>query len=346
MVLAPHRGHASSSSRAQLLRLRDPLPRQPPGAGVRDGAARAGASRTRSRAGSRMFDRTEIKDIVAYLRLIANDDDDPAFLRAVTAPKRGIGQTTLARLGDIAGAAPARACSPRRSRRSSRRPCRRASARRSREFCALINDLRYRARARARGAAARRAHARHRLRGLAHRHARQARRDRARARACATSSTGSARKGETDDRNLHRAHADDRAHHDAREPRRRGRGRGAPVDAARGEGPRVSARVHRRAGGGHPAAPRVDRRRATSTRSAGSCTSASRARGSRCTCRGAAARKRAGERVAVPAVALHRRARAGGPALRRRAAARRTRPRSEKVRGQRAPEVAEGDAAR
>ena len=41
--------------------------------------------------GQSLFDRTEIKDIVAYLRLIANDDDDPAFLRAVTTPRRGVG---------------------------------------------------------------------------------------------------------------------------------------------------------------------------------------------------------------------------------------------------------------
>ena len=54
--------------------------------------------------GQSMFDRTEIKDIVAYLRLIANDDDDPAFLRAVTTPKRGVGPTTLARLSEISSA--------------------------------------------------------------------------------------------------------------------------------------------------------------------------------------------------------------------------------------------------
>jgi ATP-dependent DNA helicase Rep len=54
--------------------------------------------------GQSYFDRAEIKDIVAYLRLIANDDDDPAFIRAVTTPRRGIGATTLERLGAIAGA--------------------------------------------------------------------------------------------------------------------------------------------------------------------------------------------------------------------------------------------------
>ena len=54
--------------------------------------------------GQSYFERAEIKDIVAYLRLIANDDDDPAFIRAVTTPKRGVGATTLERLGAIGGA--------------------------------------------------------------------------------------------------------------------------------------------------------------------------------------------------------------------------------------------------
>lgn len=54
--------------------------------------------------GQSYFERTEIKDIVAYLRLVANDDDDPAFIRAITTPRRGVGATTLARLGEIARA--------------------------------------------------------------------------------------------------------------------------------------------------------------------------------------------------------------------------------------------------
>lgn len=53
--------------------------------------------------GQSFFDRAEIKDIVSYLRLIANGDDDPAFIRAVTTPKRGVGQTTLEALGAFAG---------------------------------------------------------------------------------------------------------------------------------------------------------------------------------------------------------------------------------------------------
>ena len=94
--------------------------------------------------GQSWFDRTEIKDVVAYLRLVANDDDDPAFIRAITTPKRGIGATALEKLGAIAGSrheslfaaafsAEAAAAIPARQREIVA------------EFCRLINDLRYRA---------------------------------------------------------------------------------------------------------------------------------------------------------------------------------------------------------
>lgn len=52
--------------------------------------------------GQSFYDKAEIKDILAYLRLIANPDDDPAFLRAATTPKRGIGDTTLGKLNQYA----------------------------------------------------------------------------------------------------------------------------------------------------------------------------------------------------------------------------------------------------
>lgn len=45
--------------------------------------------------GMRFFERAEIKDTLAYLRLIANRDDDAAFERAVNTPTRGIGDRTL-----------------------------------------------------------------------------------------------------------------------------------------------------------------------------------------------------------------------------------------------------------
>ncbi|BAU47666.1 ATP-dependent DNA helicase Rep [Sulfurifustis variabilis] len=53
--------------------------------------------------GQSFFERAEIKDLTAYLRLVANVDDDPAFIRAVTTPRRGIGPQTLEALGAYAG---------------------------------------------------------------------------------------------------------------------------------------------------------------------------------------------------------------------------------------------------
>ncbi|MDD2730288.1 ATP-dependent helicase [Malikia sp.] len=52
--------------------------------------------------GQSFFDRAEIKDLCAWLRLLVNNNDDPAFLRTITTPKRGIGHQTLAQLGAFA----------------------------------------------------------------------------------------------------------------------------------------------------------------------------------------------------------------------------------------------------
>jgi DNA helicase-2/ATP-dependent DNA helicase PcrA len=43
----------------------------------------------------RFYDRREIKDLIAWLRLVANPQDDEAFRRAIAAPKRGVGETTV-----------------------------------------------------------------------------------------------------------------------------------------------------------------------------------------------------------------------------------------------------------
>ena len=48
--------------------------------------------------GLRFYDRKEIKDIIAYLRLVQNPDDILAFRRVVNAPKRGIGDKTIERI--------------------------------------------------------------------------------------------------------------------------------------------------------------------------------------------------------------------------------------------------------
>ncbi|MEM9103126.1 MAG: DNA helicase Rep [Pseudomonadota bacterium] len=52
--------------------------------------------------GTSFFSRTEIKDIMAYMRLLSNPDDDSAFLRIVNVPRRSIGTATLEKLGRYA----------------------------------------------------------------------------------------------------------------------------------------------------------------------------------------------------------------------------------------------------
>jgi len=52
--------------------------------------------------GTSFFSRTEIKDIMAYLKLLVNPDDDNAFLRVVNTPRREIGPATLEKLGHYA----------------------------------------------------------------------------------------------------------------------------------------------------------------------------------------------------------------------------------------------------
>jgi len=52
--------------------------------------------------GMSFFSRAEIKDIMAYLRLLVNQDDDNAFLRIVNTPRREIGPVTLEKLGSLA----------------------------------------------------------------------------------------------------------------------------------------------------------------------------------------------------------------------------------------------------
>ncbi|MFN9660313.1 MAG: UvrD-helicase domain-containing protein [Cyanobacteriota bacterium] len=52
--------------------------------------------------GLRFYDRREIKDIVAYLRLLVNPADSVSLLRVLNVPRRGIGKTTIERLSDAA----------------------------------------------------------------------------------------------------------------------------------------------------------------------------------------------------------------------------------------------------
>ncbi|MDW2052596.1 3'-5' exonuclease, partial [Vibrio sp. 977] len=52
--------------------------------------------------GTSFFARAEIKDIMAYLRVLVNPDDDNAFLRIVNTPRREIGPVTVEKLGSYA----------------------------------------------------------------------------------------------------------------------------------------------------------------------------------------------------------------------------------------------------
>ncbi|WP_339188638.1 DNA helicase PcrA [Bacillus sp. FSL M8-0025] len=52
--------------------------------------------------GTKFYDRKEIKDILAYLRLVSNPDDDISFTRIVNVPKRGVGATSLEKITSYA----------------------------------------------------------------------------------------------------------------------------------------------------------------------------------------------------------------------------------------------------
>lgn len=52
--------------------------------------------------GQSYFDRSEVRDVMAYLRMMVNPDDNSAFLRVINTPRRGLGSTTLGQLGEFA----------------------------------------------------------------------------------------------------------------------------------------------------------------------------------------------------------------------------------------------------
>jgi len=91
----------------------------------------------------RFYDRREIRDLMSYLRLIANPSDDEAFLRAVTVPRRGLGEATLALLAGRARSArvPMLVAATRGDLVVDLRPAARAALA---EFARLIQELRER----------------------------------------------------------------------------------------------------------------------------------------------------------------------------------------------------------
>ena len=93
----------------------------------------------------RFYDRREIRDLMSYLKLIANPNDDEAFRRAIAVPKRGIGDTSIDTLAGAARAEriPLLAASVRPDLVAGLRPAARTALV---EFAALINRLREAAR--------------------------------------------------------------------------------------------------------------------------------------------------------------------------------------------------------
>ena len=53
--------------------------------------------------GTKFYDRREVKDVMAYLRVLVNPDDEVSWRRIVNVPKRGVGETSVARLAGWAG---------------------------------------------------------------------------------------------------------------------------------------------------------------------------------------------------------------------------------------------------
>jgi ATP-dependent DNA helicase UvrD/PcrA len=92
----------------------------------------------------RFYDRREIRDLMAYLKLIANPADDEAFRRAVGVPKRGLGETTIDQLAEASRLAgvPMFAGAQREEITSALRPAARIALA---EFVRLIGGLRERA---------------------------------------------------------------------------------------------------------------------------------------------------------------------------------------------------------
>lgn len=52
--------------------------------------------------GTRYFDRAEIRDVMAYLKVVVNPDDDISLMRIINTPRRGIGNTSIAAVQDLA----------------------------------------------------------------------------------------------------------------------------------------------------------------------------------------------------------------------------------------------------
>lgn len=90
--------------------------------------------------GLKFFDRAEVKDVLAYLNVIANPADDLRFARIINVPARGIGATTVEKLGEIAAREGRSAFAV--AERADEYPELQRAAAKLRLFAALIAELR------------------------------------------------------------------------------------------------------------------------------------------------------------------------------------------------------------
>jgi ATP-dependent DNA helicase Rep len=204
--------------------------------------------------GTAFLDRGEVKDAMAWLRCIANPDDDAAFLRAVQSPKREVGATTLAKLAELAQHAHlplSRAGRIGRLAEATASRARQLHCRASPICCGFAQTL-----ARLPPAElVRKLNERSGLLAMVRAQCKDEATFQRRRRTSTNSPTGSTARRPRPRRTRRRARA--------AVARRQGRRRqpGAPDVAACGEGPGVPLRLHRRRRGRQPAARCVDRGR-------------------------------------------------------------------------------------
>ena len=91
--------------------------------------------------GRSFFERAEVKDMMAYLKLVVNVNDDESFKRAVNTPSRGIGETSMAALGSMANVLGLSLFKAAYSEKFAEFGLKAASVARIRGFCEMISGL-------------------------------------------------------------------------------------------------------------------------------------------------------------------------------------------------------------